>query len=186
MSSAQWWSLCLALDVLDRYDISNTVSIYVQVSRNTCVYVSWSMHEVCTLVAIAPSRESHSAFERYPTIHHLVTEICSDVCAHFCYKVVHCWIWAWWIVAFAQRVYCCASPISSRVVKHRSSGNNTIAAVPMKRPRMLCSNESQYLPWGINMTNMKQSTTRARVLYIGHTSCQRCFCHFKQVLLLNR
>ena len=27
------------------------------------------------------------------------------ICAHFCYKMLHCGIWDWCIVGFAQRVY---------------------------------------------------------------------------------
>ena len=33
-------------------------------------------------------------------MHHFVTEF-----AQFCYKMVHCGIWDWCIVGFAQQVY---------------------------------------------------------------------------------
>ena len=36
-------------------------------------------------------------------MHHFETECCTR--AHFCYKMVHCGIWDWYIVGFVQEVY---------------------------------------------------------------------------------
>ena len=43
----------------------------------------------------AKSHESNNVSDKYPTMHHFVTEMCTCVhtCAHFCYKMVHCGIW---------------------------------------------------------------------------------------------
>ena len=64
---------------------------------------------------IYPSHQPHNATDKYPTMHHFVTEmhtflspITHDfvsemcMCAHFCYKVVHCWMWDWCIVGFVR------------------------------------------------------------------------------------
>ena len=68
---------------------------------------------------IAPSRKSHNASHKYPTMHHCIAEMC--MCAHFCNKMSHnvpyChknfhisvtnWyimIWHWCIVGFAWHV----------------------------------------------------------------------------------
>ena len=53
---------------------------------------------------IDPSHKSHNASDKYPTMHHFVTEMCTF--AHFCYKMVHCGIWDWCIVRFVQQIYC--------------------------------------------------------------------------------
>ena len=55
---------------------------------------------------IDKSNKSHNASDKYPTMHHFVTEMCT--CAHFCYKIVHRGIWDCCIVGFPQQVY---SPI---------------------------------------------------------------------------
>ena len=39
---------------------------------------------------IDPSHKSHNASDKYPTMHHFVTEMCTH--AHFCYKMLHCGI----------------------------------------------------------------------------------------------
>ena len=39
---------------------------------------------------IDPSHKFHSTSDKYPPMHHFVTEMCT--CAHFCYKMVHCGI----------------------------------------------------------------------------------------------
>ena len=52
-----------------------------------------------------PSHKSHNATERYPTMHHFVTEICTR--AQFCHNIMaHCGIWARFIVGFVRQVYC--------------------------------------------------------------------------------
>ena len=33
-------------------------------------------------------------------MHHFVTEMCTHTCGHFCFKMVHCGIWYWFIVGY--------------------------------------------------------------------------------------
>ena len=42
--------------------------------------------------------KSYNAPVSYPTLRHFVTEMC--MCAHFCYKMVHCGIIVWCIMGF--------------------------------------------------------------------------------------
>ena len=67
-------------------------------------FVSLKCH-LCSKYAIDPSHKSHNASDKYPTMHHIVTEMCTR--AHFCYKMVHCGIWDCWIVGFVILVQCC-------------------------------------------------------------------------------
>ena len=46
--------------------------------------------------------KSHNAPVPYPTMHHFGTEMCT----HFCYRIVHCGTPAWCIVGFVRWVYC--------------------------------------------------------------------------------
>ena len=50
------------------------------------------------------SHKSHNASDKYPTMHHFVTEMWTR--AHFCYKMVHCGIWDGCIVGFVWQVLC--------------------------------------------------------------------------------
>ena len=63
--------------------------------------------------AIDPSHKSHNASDRYPTMYHFVTEMCTR--AHFCYKMVHCGIWDWRIVGFVQQVHWLSSKLLSNL-----------------------------------------------------------------------
>ena len=47
--------------------------------------------------------KSHNAPVPYPTMHHFVTDV--HICAHFCYKMVHCGVFDWCIVRFVTLVY---------------------------------------------------------------------------------
>ena len=49
--------------------------------------------------SIDPSHKSQNASVPHPTMQHFVTE-----CAHFCYKMLHCGIFAWCIVGFVRWV----------------------------------------------------------------------------------
>ena len=48
-----------------------------------------------TRILIDPSYTFNNALDKYPTLHHSVTELCTHVhpCAYFYYRMVHCWIW---------------------------------------------------------------------------------------------
>ena len=49
---------------------------------------------------INSSHKSRNTWDKYPTMHHCVTEMCTYT--HFCNKMVHCGIWDWCIVGFIQ------------------------------------------------------------------------------------
>ena len=53
--------------------------------------------------AIDPFHKSHDALQKYPKMHHFVTEISTR--ANFCYKMMHCGIWDWCIVGFMPQIY---------------------------------------------------------------------------------
>ena len=48
--------------------------------------------------------KSHSVSDRYPTMHHFVTEMCTRVRISFT-NLVHCGIFVWYIVGFVRWVY---------------------------------------------------------------------------------
>ena len=56
----------------------------------------------CEMELLDPSHKSHNALDKYPTMLHFITEMCTR--AHFCYKMVHCGIWGWCIVGFSQKI----------------------------------------------------------------------------------
>ena len=59
---------------------------------------------ISSALAIDPSRKSHNASDKYPTMQYSVTEMCTHV--HIpVNKMVHCEIWDWYSVGFVQQVY---------------------------------------------------------------------------------
>ena len=42
---------------------------------------------------------------QYPTMQHYVAEMCTYMCARFCFKMVHCGIFHWCIVRYVRWVY---------------------------------------------------------------------------------
>ena len=78
--------------------------IHVSVTNDPIQYLLQGRccHPV-TMDHIDPSHKSHNASNKYPTMHHFLTEMCTH--AHFCYKMVHCWIWDRSIVGFMRLVY---------------------------------------------------------------------------------
>ena len=69
-----------------------------------------------SLVYIDQLHKSHDTPVPYPIMHHFVTEIC--MCAHFCYKMVHCGIWDWCIVGYVRWVYFFGWAVHILHVKH--------------------------------------------------------------------
>ena len=71
--------------------------------RTPIQFWNHELHHIAHIDTIKDSsHKSHNKLNIYSTMHHFVTE----TWAHFCYKVVHCWIWDWCIVRFVQQVYC--------------------------------------------------------------------------------
>ena len=70
--------------------------------------------------------KSHNAPIPYPIMHHFVTEMC--MCAHFCYKMVHCGIFDVCIVGFMRWVYwhviCFTELERLHFICRNSQGNN--------------------------------------------------------------
>ena len=62
----------------------------------------WNHSHVSFTIKVIKSHKFHSATKKYPTMHHFITEM--FMCAHLCYKVVHCGIWNWFIVRFMWKV----------------------------------------------------------------------------------
>ena len=62
----------------------------------------WKHSPVSLTIIHVKNHKSHNAPNKYPAIHHFVTEMC--MCAHFCYKVVHCGIRNLCIVGFMWQV----------------------------------------------------------------------------------
>ena len=58
-----------------------------------------------TISTINRTLKSLHALVKYTTTH-FVTEMCTHD-RTFCYKMMHCGVWAWSIVGFVQRVYHC-------------------------------------------------------------------------------
>ena len=65
-----------------------------------CQAIIWTNADLLSIVLLP---KSHNAPVPYPTMHHLVTEMCTR--ARFCYKMVHCGIFVWCIVGFVRWVY---------------------------------------------------------------------------------
>ena len=53
--------------------------------------------------------------EKYPTMHHFVTEMCTF--AHVCYKMVHCGLWDWCTVEFLRHEITYPLPIFNSTVE---------------------------------------------------------------------
>ena len=54
---------------------------------------------------IDPSHKSHYALDIYPTMHHFVTEMCTQVHIAVTTEMMHCGIWDWCIMGFVNLVY---------------------------------------------------------------------------------
>ena len=74
-----------------------------------------------------PSHKSSNASDRYHTLHGLVPEMCTR--AHFCYKMVHCGTWHWWIVGLVPKV------LASRPAGLMAIRRNENAVLPVKEFR---------------------------------------------------
>ena len=68
-----------------------------------CVVCSFGNPLLCLF--LDSSHRSQDASEKYPTMQHFVTEMCTHVCAHFCDKMLHCGIWDKCIWGFVRVVY---------------------------------------------------------------------------------
>ena len=70
-------------------------------------FVIWGVLQSQTwyrsVVTIDPSHGYKNALAKYPTMHHVITGVCTY--AHFCDKMVHSGIWDWRIVRLVQQVY---------------------------------------------------------------------------------
>ena len=63
----------------------------------------WQAFKINQLTNQSPIDLSHKSPVPYPTMHHFVTGMC--MCAHICYKMVHCGILFWCIMEFVRWVY---------------------------------------------------------------------------------
>ena len=75
--------------------------------------MAWDVRGICATCDLSP--KSHNASDKYPKMHHFVTEMWK--CAYYCYKVVHCWIWEWCLVGFVSDVQVLLSGVVQNVLK---------------------------------------------------------------------
>ena len=77
-------------------NLTPVVSFNIKYHQTAIYYLNqwWPSWPIC---------QSHNALDTYPTMHQLITEMCTR--EHFCYKMVHFGIWDWCIMGFVQQVY---------------------------------------------------------------------------------
>ena len=137
---------------------------------------------------VEPSHKSHNAFNKYPTMHHFVTEICTYV--HISatkiplwdIRLVHCGIRAtaklqyiprnmhtvFVLLCFVVVIHWLIFPYPSGLL-HWHFGNLTIAPVPAKQPWWIWIYTSCEFIMNDCITTTKQSTTKPCAYFLGYT-----------------
>ena len=102
-----------------------------QASHEKPFCFSWRTHQQTHLTNRPISQCIH------PAMHHFVTEMCTR--AHFCYKMVHCGLWNWYIMGFVQHVYSLhkAGGLGVELSYHRSGNDSQHVIVKLLPEQIL-------------------------------------------------